>query len=144
MSHVSLIEIEVSDLEALRLAASALCLDFVEGQATYAWYGSYQGDYPLPQGVNVDDLGKCDHAIRPRGVAGSYEVGVCKRGSTYSLLWDFWNGGFGLQDAIGRDGIKLRREYAAQAAIRRARAQGFATSRSSNSQGQTILTFTKP
>ena len=90
MSHVSKIELEIQSLEDLKLACKRLGFIFQENQQTYKWYGRSVGDYPLPEGITVDALGHCDHAITPEC---AYEIGVVKRGSKYILLWDSWHAG---------------------------------------------------
>ena len=70
------------------------------GQLTYRWYGRNVGDYRLPEGVKVSDLGKCEHAIKFPGI--SYEVGVIKsktQKGAYELLWDFYDRG--LKEKMG-------------------------------------------
>jgi hypothetical protein len=120
MSHVAKIQVVIKDLKALKAACAQIGLELVEGQKQYAWYGKHVGDYPLPEGFTAADLGKCDHAIRvikqplrPDGTAhyrSAYEVGVVKNKDSegYTLLWDFWAGGYGLQEAIGDEAKKLR------------------------------------
>jgi len=39
-------------------------LEFAEGEGSYRWYGEHVGDYPLPEGFEEHDLGRCDHVIR--------------------------------------------------------------------------------
>jgi hypothetical protein len=127
MSHIVKLDIEINDLEALKAAAESLGLEFREGQKRYRWYGQSVGDYPLPEGVSEADLGHCDHALSIPGNKGSYEVGVVakKDGSGYHLLWDFWNGGFGLQEKIGADAGKLKQAYTGEVVLKAARAKGF-------------------
>ena len=64
MSHISKIELEITDPETLKLACERLGLNFIENQTIYKWYGTWVGDTPLPEGISIDDLGKCHHAIR--------------------------------------------------------------------------------
>ena len=45
MSHVSTINVEIRDLEALKEACKVLGLEFKEGQKTYKWFGRHVGDY---------------------------------------------------------------------------------------------------
>ena len=108
MSHVAKIELEILSLEDLKLACKRLGFTFSENQKTYAWYGRWVGDSPLPEGILQDDLGKCDHAIRVPGC--NYEIGVVKRGSKYILLWDSWHRG-GLEEKIGKDAGLLKQGY---------------------------------
>jgi len=118
MSHVAIVDIEIKDLEALSRACETLGLKFNQGQKTYKWYGRSVGDYPLPAGFNVSDLGKCDHAISVPGNRQAYEVGICKNpnGKGYLPLWDFYAGGFGLQKLVGKDCETLTHEYAKEVA----------------------------
>lgn len=118
MSHVTTMPIQVKDLKALELAAKELGMELVQ-QSTFRWYGTHVGDYPLPQGFTKEDMGKCEYALRLKGNSRAYEVGVCKRRdgkAGYTLLWDFWAGGHGLQAAVGKDGQKLIQGYAVQVA----------------------------
>ncbi len=89
MSHIARIELEIYSLEELRRACKQLGLTFCEGQQTYEWYGRWVGDAELPEGLSVDDLGKCDHAIKVPGA--TYEIGIKKIGSKYQLLYDYWH-----------------------------------------------------
>jgi hypothetical protein len=127
MSHVATIELEIRDLEALKAACRVLGLEFVAGQRTYRWYGRHVGDYPLPQGFTPEDLGKCEHAIRVPGNAQAYEIGVVARRDGrpgWTLLWDFWQGGFGLEEKVGKHADRLKQAYALEAARRAAQRAG--------------------
>lgn len=140
MSHVAEVKIQVKDLDCLRIACAKLGLELREGQTQYRWWGQHMGDYPVPDGMTIEDLGHCDHAI---AVAGSplysqkgnhmggagnpapYEVGVRRRpDGSYSLIYDFMFGGYGLQEKIGRQCKTLVQEYGAQVAIKQAKKAG--------------------
>ena len=125
MSHVCDIKTEIKDLEALAEAAKELGLELVRDQRTFKWYGRHVGDYPLPAGFTVADMGKCDHAIRIPGNSGAYEIGVVKRRDGkpgYTLLYDFWAGGRGMSAKCGGDQLpKLVQEYTAAAVKRSVR-----------------------
>ena len=92
MSHNEIIELEVDDLKTLANTAKRLGGQLMLNEKTYKWFGRNVGDYPLPEGIAVSDLGKCEHKIKFPGI--NYEVGVIKsktsRGA-YSLLWDFFD-----------------------------------------------------
>ena len=122
MSHVARIELEINDLDALKAACRRLGLEFRCGQTSYAWYGEYVGDHPLPDGISVQDLGKCDHAIHVPGAG--YEVGILKRDRKYLLLWDFWGEG-GLERALGRNAGRLKQAYAIERTRREALRKGY-------------------
>lgn len=125
MSHVAKIEVEIKDLDALRAACAKLGLSFQEGKTSYAWFGRSVGDYPLPEGFTVADLGTCEHAI---GVPGaSYEIGVTRRRDGrpgFALLWDSWHAG-GLERALGAGAGKLVQRYGIEAARRAALRAGY-------------------
>ena len=108
MSHVSEIEIKIKSLDALKAACKRLRFEFMEGQKTYKWWGVSVGDYPLPEGLKVEDLGKCTHAIRVPGAA--YEIGVVERNGEHILIWDFYSTGE-LEKALGKGGGKLKQAY---------------------------------
>ena len=122
MSHVSAIELEIKDMDALKAACERLGLNFLEGKTTYRWFGTWMGDYPLPEGFTREDLGKCSHAISVPGAA--YEIGVVTRNGKTTLLWDFWSSG-GLERVLGRGGGKLKQAYAVEAATRAAKKGGY-------------------
>lgn len=128
MSHIAEIELQIKDLQALKEAAKALGLELREGQETYRWYGRSVGDYPLPAGFTKEDLGKCEHALSIPGSPYAYEIGVVARKDGkpgYTLLWDFWQGGYGLEEKVGRNAIDLQREYAFAVSKAAARKKGF-------------------
>ena len=108
MSHVAKIDVVIKDLEALQAACEALGLEFVQGQKTFKWYGRWVNDYSAEDaayhsGIKPEDYGKCEHAIRIPGNSSAYEIGVVRNpnGEGYSLVYDFYNGGFGMSDKVG-------------------------------------------
>lgn len=142
MSHVTTMELEIKDLEALKDACKMLGLEFVVGQKTFKWYGVHVGDYPLPTGFTKEDMGKCIHAIRIPGNPSSYEIGVAERrdGQTgYVLLWDFWAGGFGLQEKVGKEGGLMKQAYAIARAKREALKMGYRTQVQKNQKNGNLL-----
>lgn len=139
MSHVSDIKLKVMNLDLLRQAAEKLGL-IMRSQETYRWYGRHVGDYPLPEGFTKEDLGKCTYALSVPGNDEAFEVGVVARpDGSYTLLWDFWNGGFGLEEAIGKDGEKLIEEYEALVFKQVAIEQGYEVSETVDSNGVRTL-----
>jgi hypothetical protein len=121
-------------------------LELVRGQKTYKWYGRSVGDYPLPAGFGAHELGQCEHAIRIPGQPSAYEIGVVARRDGkpgYALLWDFWHGGFGLEEKAGQDCKKLRQSYAVQVAAKQARKQGYRVQQSVGQDGKVRLICTR-
>ena len=131
MSHITKIKIQVKSLEALKSAAARCGLVFREHQKTHKWYGQFVGDYASD--VAIEQMGRCDHALGIPCNYQAYEVGVCMQADgSYTLQWDFWQGGYGLQDCIGKDGAKLIAEYGLEAALEAAQAQGWYCERSAD------------
>lgn len=161
MSHIAQIDLEIRDLEALKLACNRLGLEFREGQQKYRWWGQSQGDYPLPAGYAVEDLGKCIHAIgipndtqthkcysaiASANVPGAYEIGIVRRKDGkpgYSLLWDFYCGGYGLEDKVGANCSRLKQAYATEVAKKKALQQGFRVQERKLSNGSVQLVLSK-
>jgi hypothetical protein len=109
MSHISKIELMISSLEDLKAACKSLGFQFVPDQKNFKWYGQWIGDTPLPEGVNLDDFGKCDHAIIVPEC--DYEVGVVRKDNYFMLLWDEWHRG-GLLEKLGQNAGILKQAYA--------------------------------
>ncbi len=122
MSHISTIELEINSIDMLKKACQRLQLKFCEGQKTYTWYGKWVGDTPLPEGISIDDLGKCDHAIRVPGA--NYEIGIVKTGNKYRLLYDYWRAGK-LEKVLGKGLGKLKQAYTIERVNQEARIKGY-------------------
>lgn len=126
MSHVANISTAglEYDLDAIKHLCQWQGWEFLEGQQTYAWFGRSVGDYPIPEGYNVDDLGKCEHAIRLPGC--SYEVGVVKgQNGGWVIMADFWQSG-GLDVALGAKGEIFNQLYHVNQDIMWAESKGYA------------------
>ena len=146
MSHVATVDVEVKDLESLDLACQRLGLELVRHQLSYKWFGKHIGDYPLPEGFAVHELGRCDHAIRIPGKPDAYEIGVVRRRDGrpgFMLLWDFFAGGYGLEKIVGHECQALRQHYAAAVATREARRKGFIVQETKLGNGQIQLRMTR-
>jgi hypothetical protein len=124
MSHISKIELEITDLDALKGACKRLGFEFRENKHTYVWYGIWVGRYPLPEGMTPEDLGRCNHAIQVPGC--EYEVGVIKRDHSYLLFWDSWRkGGLEKETALGKGARRLKQAYAVEKVKHEARRKGY-------------------
>ena len=127
MSHITEIKVKVTDLDALKEAAEQLGLEFMEGQTTHRWYGQFVNDSEegkrFARERSVDEMGKCDHALRVKGDATGHEIGVIKAqdGDGYALVYDSWGPGKQLEAVAGQGLTKLKREYAVEVATKRAR-----------------------
>lgn len=126
LSHVADVDVKIRDLDALKTACEKRGLQLRLGQKTYKWYGRHVGDYPMPEGLTEKDLGKCTHAIHLNKEA--YEIGLLAQSDgSYRMLWDFWSGGYGLQNAVGKDCRDLIGDYTIEAARNAASAQQWLT-----------------
>ncbi|MBA5867510.1 MAG: DUF1257 domain-containing protein [Nitrospira sp. CR1.3] len=120
MSHIAEVNLLVQDLNALQRACRRLGLELVRGQQTYRWYGRSVGDHPLPVGFAKDELGTCEHAIQIPGNDHAYEIGIVTRRDGkpgYVLLWDFYQGGYGLVDRVGENAERLQQLYALEVTL---------------------------
>lgn len=112
MSHISEVtNFEIRNLNCLKEACKNLGFTFLENQTHYAWWGRWEGDWPLPKGIAVEDLGKCTHAISVPGC--KYQIGVIEikeKPGTYKMFYDFFSSG-GLERVIGQNGGPLKAEY---------------------------------
>ena len=90
----------------------------------------------MPEGIAIDDLGKCDHAIRVPECA--YELGVVKRGSKYTLLWDNWHRG-GLELKLGNDAGILKQAYTIERIRREAKRKKYQVREIKNDQSVRLV-----
>ena len=136
MSHVTLIDLFITDLDSLEKACERLGLELVRWQKTFKWYGRFMGDSAVPAGMKPQDYGKCEHAVKVKGKSGAYEIGLIKRidgKAGYQLVWDNWNGGYGLCEKVMYDysrgkttnADKLKDWYAAEVARKQMARKGF-------------------
>ena len=136
MSHISKIELVIHSLEDLRDACQKLGYQFMENQKTFKWYGDWIGDTPLPEGIEIEDIGKCRHAI---GVPGcKYEIGIVKRDNHFILLWDYYHEG-GLTQKIGNNAGKLKQAYTISRVRREARRKGYRIREKDMGQGVRLV-----
>lgn len=145
MSHITKISLRVLDEAALETAAKACGLER-RNQTTHKWYGRFMGDTTPPAGMAVKDYGKCLYAYGLAGDRESYEVGVVKAldgGEGFDLVFDSWGQARLMAAVGGHDWQKLRREYAAEVATRKANAElareGFAIYRENMPDGRIRL-----
>jgi hypothetical protein len=117
MSHVAVVDVVVKDLDALAKACQKLGLELRIGQKTFNWYGKWVGDYngnnaAFNHGIKPEDYGKCDHAISIPGKPDAYEIGLVDDGAGgFKLVYDFWNGGYGIEKLAGKDCSKVVESY---------------------------------
>lgn len=139
MSHVATIEVEIKDIQALKAACEELGLEFMEGQKSYHCWGTgktverleqYQrssGKALMPKGWELSEMGQCEHVIRQKNAAGSYEIGLATRRdgkAGYQLLCDL-SGAHWVKQMLGENFEKLRQGYAVEVAVRAAKRAGF-------------------
>ena len=117
MSHISKIELEVTDLYALEQACSRLGLQWVKGQKTFTWFGSEDGE--------------CDHVIKVPNAG--YEIGVVQNAGVYELHCDFYDRGIGA--VIGEKAGLLKQAYATCKTRIEARRKGYSVLEQKIDQG---------
>lgn len=118
MSHVAMQSTKpgepmFSDMEALQMACGMLGMEIAQ-RNNYAWFNRHVGDYPVPPGINVNDLGnnakfvvKLDAEMAKKHGRGRtpYEIGMLEdphNPGCYVPIYDFYAGGYGLEDVVGR------------------------------------------
>jgi len=148
MSHVATIEIIIKDLEALKQACKECGLEFVQGQKTYKWYGKWVQDYhgndaAYKHGIDPKNYGKCDHAIRVPNNPQAYEIGVVKVDKGYTLVWDFWNGGFGLEKLAGPNCSNVVQNYSKNVTLKKLRNMGYSVKHKTNTEGDIEIEATR-
>jgi hypothetical protein len=140
MSHISRISILIRGLDVLEKACVELGCKLIRGQKHYAWYGEWVGDTPMPEGVRIEDLGKCEHIIQvPRA---DYEIGVIRVDDHYELIYDYWHPG-GIETVLGEGLSKLKQAYAVESTKRLAAKKGFRIAEKKTQDG-VQLTLTPP
>lgn len=147
MSHLSQIKCFVKDLDAVEEACRRIGgLELVRGQKTFKWYGRFVGDSPMPEGFTVADLGHCAHAIRVKGNGRAYEIGlVPNRDGTpgFTLLYDAWQAGQGLEAVAGKGLNLLKQNYAVSVASRQAKRLGYRVRETTTTGGKIQLRINK-
>lgn len=102
-----------SKMQALQMACQQMGL-VIEKRKNYTWYNTPVGDYPLPEGTTVDQLGNnAEYVVslgdemrakHCRGTSKPYELGLIADPNNPGCLipmYDFWAGGHGLDAVIG-------------------------------------------
>lgn len=126
MSHVAECKTKFKYLDMIAKAAQRLGGELIHGQKTYRWFGRWVGDSPMPKGMTVDDLGRCDHAIRFPGA--KYEVGVrAQKDGTFTLAWDWWSDGRLLPIMGDTNAGRFVQAYGVETAKREAIRRGYHT-----------------
>jgi len=100
MSHITVVDVTIKDLESLEQACNKLGLNFQKFKKKFKWYGHKDGD--------------CEHAIGVPDNSMAYEIGVCFQDTeegTYCFKWDNYRGGMGLQALVGPGCQYLINEY---------------------------------
>jgi hypothetical protein len=118
MSHVAEFATEpgkplIADLEAVKLACLNLGLEY-RLDNKYKWYNTHVGDYPVPGGWKVSDMGKNATAVVSVSKEKAaelgidldkcYELGIVEdklNPGAFTLMYDFFAGGYGLDKVIG-------------------------------------------
>lgn len=84
---------------------------------------------------------RCDHVLRVSGNANAYEMGLrlSPDGSHYILVWDNFQGGYGLCAKVGNDAGLLLQAYGIENAIREAELQGMSVAKETDAEGNVYL-----
>lgn len=151
MSHVAAVDVQILDLEALKRACETLGLEFRKGKKTFKWYGTWVNDYhgndaAYKNGVNPKDYGKCQHAIGIKGNDKAYEIGLISdpdKPGGYKMVYDFWQGGLGIEKVAGKGCNNLINQYAKEVAISKVKKLGYTVTEKTNANGEIEIEATK-
>lgn len=153
MSHVVSVNLEIKDLTSLAKACERLGLELKLNQKSFKWYGRFMNDYSgadaaYRNGVSAADYGKCTHAIGIKGSLAAYEIGVLpgEKAGTFKLVWDNWQGGYGLVEKIGKDGGLLKQSYGVETAKKHIGAlkyQGWQIKETTDANGDIVVQAVK-
>jgi hypothetical protein len=111
MSHVVRLELVIDSLDSLELACKRLGCSLIKNQKTYKWWNTHVGDYPLPEGMKKEDMGKCAHAIKVPNA--NWEIGVIEQSDKkFKLIYDFYGPeGQKIHNVCGEKLGKLKQIY---------------------------------
>jgi hypothetical protein len=96
-------------MEALQMACQMLGLKVTQ-KKNYTWFNRHVGDYPVPAGVKVEELGRNAEFViglgdeKKKRHPDAYEIGMVadpNNEGCYVPIYDFWAGGKGLDQTIG-------------------------------------------
>jgi hypothetical protein len=154
MSHVVSMTFYIDDLDCLEKACVQLGLKLKRDQKTYKWFGQWVNDYrkndaAFNLGIQPEDYGKCEHAISVDGNDKAYEIGLVARKDGkpgYQMVYDFYGGGRGLMEKVGKDASKLCQAYSVQQHTKRGlnlQQRGFSMTQQTDEQGRVHLVYTR-
>ena len=100
MSHITNINLTITNMDALKAACEQLGLEVREGQTTFrSYYGTRA----------------CAHAIGRKGDKAGYEIALMnpvEAGGGFGVTYDTWGPGAELTRVVGQDANRLKQEYA--------------------------------
>jgi hypothetical protein len=140
MSHITSIKVVINDLNALATAAEECGCELVVDQTTFRWYGSGV-DYR----IKAEDRANCLHAIRVKNNSTAYEIGVMKNpnGQGFTLAYDSFCGGYGLEEIVGNDAVKIKQLYSFHAVKNSMKGKGFYVRKTWNENDSIQVEFYK-
>ena len=114
MSHITAIEFQENwEIETLKAMCQLTGWQFNENKKNYSCYHAWVGDTPPPPGFTAhemkEQIGKCSHEIKVPNA--DYSIGIVEKEGKIHLLYDYWQGGYGLQKALGQSGGILKQNY---------------------------------
>lgn len=145
MSHVVSQVLDLKDLDCLRAACEELGLE-IRAKKHYRWFGRSVGDYPVPEGFEVHELGKCEFAIGIKGDTQAYEIGAVKKGGQWRLIYDFWGPGQALAKKLGQNLEALKTAYGVQVVKKagvKLTAMGYKLVTETKPSGEVVMTYRK-
>jgi len=146
VSHVAVVDVEIKSLDDLAKACKALGLEYDREATKWVWFGSWYNDFSradaaFKHGIAPERYGKADAGVI-KIPGATYSIGVYAisgQPGKYTLVYDNWQGGKGIEKVLGAGLPKLRQEYAAQVSQRKMQQAGFQVQRRKLDNGQIKL-----
>jgi len=152
MSHVVSVSVIVKSLDALEEACKACGLILRRNQTHWKWFSKWVDDYhgsnaAYKHGISPKDYGKCLHAISVPGNKQAYEIGVIQnpKGDGFVLVYDFYQGGYGLEALAGKECQELTQQYTKYATLEELKNMGITEyQQTQDAEGNIELTVEVP
>lgn len=130
MSHITAIKTVkgkplITRLDAVRTAAEHLGLEVVETNK-YRWYGHHVGDWAIPQGFKQSEMGTNATCVlrvtdpkrsqlRAKYGQDPYDLAIVPdplNEGCYTIMYDFYNKGYGLDEIVGSPKVESQKDAA--------------------------------
>lgn len=128
MSHITRLEIQITDLNALEHACVSVGVELRLQQKTFRHYANQRS--------------ACECAIVVPNNAQAFEIGLVRspqNADAYELRTDFWMGGYGLVQQVGENAERLLQHYAAHMSVKQLMSEGYRVDMETDAEGNIFV-----